>query len=233
MRLQPPLMSMGFAMALVFLATPPSPATVLPGLAPSYYLPEGSATVPYNQPGGYSSPAVVSYNQPESYISPATVPYQPESYLNPAIAPYNEPVSNEYDYSSNSGIYAPSPLYVAPITPSIYEATPLYHPAPITPVIYTSPVSLLYSGPQDIPFGGGTPPVLNVITPSAPSNDLFTADTKTPDISTAFDNSPVQFGPAFVVPEPRLGALALLAALALGIVVARRRKKEAESPLQS
>jgi hypothetical protein len=144
--------------------------------------------------------------------------------------------SNEYDFGNSPEFNnAPSPLSLGPIAPSIYQVSPVFQDSNLQPLNVPSPVSLLYTGSQDSPPSPGGPPlVLNVTTPSDPGNDLFTPDPpQTPDVTTDFDNSPIQFGPNIAeVPEPRLASfLAIAAALALGILVARRRsKKEAFSP---
>ncbi len=211
MRLDLRLISIGSAMALALLAVPTLSATVLPNLVQSSLPPVGS--------GQSVSVNNVILGTPE--ISPVPVPS-------------GQPITTD-DFVSNPEINSPSPISLEPVTPSNYQVLPLYDSAPITPVVSTSPVSLLYTGSQDAPFGPEGPPVLNVNTPSEPITDLFTtADPDTSNVTTNFNNSPLRLTPAFAaVPEPRLASvMAVAAALAMGILVARRRKKEAQSTPQ-
>lgn len=209
MRLQPQLISMGFGIALILVAAAHLSATTLPSVG-------SSVPVPL-----VNTPQPVTLNIALYSPSPATVPS-------------SQPVDNQYDFVSNPEINAPSPLSLSPIGPTSYQTQPVSPTSPVSPLFRQStPVSLLYTGPQGGPSVPGMPSVLNVSTPSAPANDLFSsAAPGTPDITSDFDNSPLQFGPAYVVPEPRLASfLAVAAALALGIVIARRRKREALAAL--
>jgi hypothetical protein len=209
MKLHTRLISIGFTLALLSFAIFPLSATVLPNVTPGQSTTQtstvGLPTSYVPQPGTVSSP---TFNAPVS---------------TPGFTPSSLPTENEY---------APS----APLMPesATFQVTPLFEPAPVMPS--NSPVSLLYTGPQDAPTGsGGFPILLNSNTPSSPANDIFTSDPpSTPEITTNFNNSPLQFGPAFAVPEPRLASFVVMAALiAMGVVVMRRRKREAESSSQA
>jgi MYXO-CTERM domain-containing protein len=156
----------------------------------------------------------------------------PETLNSSPVAPSSQPVD---DFVGNPEGSAPSSIPSGPISPNTYEVSPVYQVSSVRPVTVSSPVSLLYTGSPDTTSGVGyMPSVLSLNTPSAPANDLFTAAApETPDVTSDFNNSPLQFAPAFVVPEPRLASvMAVAAALALGILVARRRRKQALSSLQ-
>lgn len=239
MRLNPRLITIGFPMALILFSVPPSSATVLPDVEPYIGLPIVTSPPPValaNVFAPYLPETVVS--MPESFTSPAAP--VPESFTSPATAPSSQPVGNVqpvdnvYDFLSYPEVNTPSSFSPAFMSPMVYPVASLYQAAPVRPMAVSAPVSLLYTGPVDAPYGpGGVPILLGVAPPAAPASDLFSAAPVTPDVTTNFNNSPLHFAPAFAVPEPRLASLmAVAAALALGILVARRRKKEAESSSQ-
>lgn len=231
----------GAPAALMLLAVSPSSATVLPNFEPSVGVQFGNSPQPVlvsqtfntsaSLPESVISPA--TFTSPATFISPATslspATFVPENWLSPAMVPSSLPAENEYDFVSNPGVNAPSVFFLPSITPSIYQVVPAFQPALVGPTPLISPVPLLYTGPQNAPYSaGGVPLIMDVTTPATPANNLFTAAPETPDVTTNFNNSPLNFGPAFAVPEPRLASLmAVAAALALGVLVARRRKKEA------
>jgi hypothetical protein len=202
MRLRPALISVGCTTALMLLGLPPAGATVMPSLVPGV-----SGTPSVNSPGPVSVNTMPSLPN----VSPTTTPYMPESNVNPVTVPDSQP---SYDES--------------------YQVLPLYESAPLTPKV--SPVSLLYTGPQDGPSVPGSGPLLfnspNTV-PGVTVNDLFAPDPPTTSNITIENKAPISFVSPVVVPEPRLASfMAVAAALALGILVARRRKKEASSSLE-
>jgi hypothetical protein len=224
MRMQP-LPVLGFAIPLLLLAVVPSPATVLPSspAAASVYSPQAL------------SPSTLSVpTSPDSFVSPPTLPSEPSTFVSPATLPSVQPgslgVSDGYDSFSSPGSSI-SPVSLSPISPGSYQVSP----ATITPLSPSSPVSLLYTGSPDAPYSpAGTPMVLNVPTPTETPSSLFSsAPPPTPSVTNQFNNSPVSFGPAFAVPEPRLTSVVVFAmAIALGIAFVRRRKKLALASLQ-
>lgn len=211
MRLHPRLISTGFAMALILVAVLPSSATVLPNLVPWGGLPL------------LNSPQSISVNN----LMPSTPSLMPQTVPIPVTVPSIQPADNELEFVGSPEVNSFSPFSLGLVSPSIYQVSPIYGVSPLT---LPSPIPLLYTGPPDAPYiPGDPPPMLSGTTPSEPVNDLFTAgDPETPDITSDFNNSTISFGPALAVPEPRLASvMAVAVALALGILVARRRKKEA------
>lgn len=221
MKLFSRLIWMGSAAFIVFLTAPRSSATVLTNLGG-----------PADQPQVYSPQGLVvtsvSLNVPQ---------YTPTAVFSPDPLPSSQPTYNEYNFVNNPQISEPSAFSVPS---ALVQQNPMYFAVPSGgSAAPSSPVSLLYTGPQTVDFGSAGAPILfngpNVMQQSnlgASTADLFTASdpvTDSPQVTTAVSSFAPRAVAAFSpVPEPRfLSVIAVAAALGLGIVVAKRRQKEA------